>query len=953
VKRLLAAIVLAAGLALLTASSAAAAFGLSGFDVRFSGPSGEAQMQAGSHPFAMETSFAVNLDEKGFPEGAVKELDIAQVPGLAGIPNAVPPCSTLDFLTRIPEVTRQDTADCANGSAVGLTTVEIGLESGGEQGTETRTAPVYNLEPPPGVAAKLGFYILNVPVTVDVGVSEEPPYEIVASVKNVSQVLEFYGAKFTIWGVPGSPAHDSLRGQCVGHLGESLGKCPAGVGEVPFLISPRACEGPLESIWKADSWLEPGIFVGGEGEGALTHDDAQPTPNPEGFGGCGSLGFAPRLEAVPSTDRASSPSGLAASLQIADEGIKNPKGLAGSDLKRAEVILPKGVTLNPSLAEGLVACTEAQLELETASSGAGEGCPEASKVGTVQVTTPLLEETLSGSLYVAEPYENPAHSLIALYMVIRDPGLGVSVKLTGEVSPDPKTGQIVTVFEETPQLPVSGVTVHLREGGRSPLISPSLCGTYTTVARLTPWADPSEPVEVTSSFNVSHGLGGGPCPAGGTPPFEPGFDAGALDNSAGRYSPFDLRLTRPDGNQDLVRFSATLPPGALARLAGTTECPEADIALARSRADIASNHHGGEEELEHPSCPASSQIGSLQAGAGVGSELTYVPGKVYLAGPFNGAPLSVVAITPAVAGPFDVGDVVVRQALRVNPRTGVASVDGTASDPIPHILAGIPLSVRDIRVSVDKPNFTINPTDCQRFGVSASIWGGGADPFSTADDSPVFREAPFRAAGCAALRFAPKMALSLKGGTKRGSFPQLRATYTPRAGDANLKNLVLRLPHSEFVEQGHFRTICTRVQYAAGTGNGSQCPPGSVYGSARAYTPLLEAPLEGPVYLRSSNHNLPDVVLSLHGLIDVEVPIRIDSIHGQLRASLEEAPDAPLTKAEVNMQGGSKGLIVNSTNLCKGTHRAKVSLLAQNSKSATLEPKLQTSCKAKKQKRKH
>ncbi len=930
---------LAAALALaLAAPAAEAAFGLEGFDVRFSGEHGEAQMQAGSHPFALETSFGVNLDEKGFPEGAVKELDVAQVPGLAGIPNAVPACSTLDFLTRIHGVTQPDTADCANGSAVGLTTVEIGAEIGGEHTTETRTAPVYSLEPPPGVAAKLGFYILSVPVTVDVGVSEEPPYRIVAAVKNVSQVLEFYGSKFTIWGVPGSPAHDALRGQCV----ENNDKCPAGIGEVPFLIAPRACEGPLESTWEVDSWSAPGIFAGGPGKGALTHDDAEP-PNPEGFGGCGSLGFAPRLEAVPSTDRASSPSALTLSLKLADEGIKNPKGRAGSDLKRAEVILPKGVTLNPSLAEGLLSCSEAQLARERAGSAPGEGCPEASKVGTVQVATPLLEQTLPGSLYLAEPFKNPTHSLIALYMVIREPKLGVSIKLPGEVRPDPKTGQIITTFDDTPQLPFSDVTVHLREGGRSPLISPSLCAPYTTVARLTPWSDPSNPIEVSSSFNISHGVGGGPCPTGGTPPFEPGLEAGTLDNSAGRYSPFYLRLTRPDGNQDLIRFSATLPPGALARLAGTTQCPEADIAQAKSKS--------GREELANPSCPASSQIGSLQAGAGVGSELTYVPGKLYLAGPFNGAPLSVVAMTPAVAGPFDVGDVVVRQALRVNPRTGVASVDGTASDPIPHILAGIPLSVRDVRVSVDKPNFTLNPTDCQRFAVAASIWGGGADPFSTADDSPVSRESPFRAAGCGALRFAPTMALKLRGGTKRGSFPQLSATYAPRAGDANLKNLVLRLPHSEFVEQAHFRTICTRVQYAAGAGNGSQCPPGSVYGTATAYTPLLEAPLQGPVYLRSSNHNLPDVVLALHGLIDVEVPIRIDSVHGQLRASLEEAPDAPLTKAEVNMQGGSKGLIVNSTNLCKGTHRAKVSLQAQNGKSATLQPKLQSSCKGKKHKR--
>jgi hypothetical protein len=938
-KRFLATVVLAATAIAITASPASASFGLHNFEVRFSGPKGEAQMQAGFHPFALETSFEVNLSEKGNPEAPVKELQIAQPEGLAGIPTAVPRCSSAEFLDRA-DIEAEETADisaCSDSSVVGTVAVTYGLLLEEGPSIETQEAAVYNLAPPPGSAAKLGFYVAGVPVTVVVGVSEKPPYEIVASVRDISEVLEFYGSKFTIWGVPAAPEHDGDRGRCieVEFAGE---ECSAGVGEVPFLISPRACQGPLTSTWEAHPWTEPSAVAS---ESVLTREG----PNPAGFSGCGVLGFAPGLEAQPSTDRASSPSGLSASLSLADEEIKNPEGIAGSDLKRAEVILPQGVTLNPSLAEGLTACTEEDLEHETANSQAGEGCPEASKVGTVQVTTPLLEQTLPGSLYVAEPFKNPAHTLIALYMVIREPQLGVSVKLTGEVHPDPKTGQIVTVFDDTPQLPFSDVTVHLREGGRSPLISPSLCGTYTTEARLTPWADPSATVPVSSPFTIDHGVGGGPCPSGATPPFEPGFSAGTLDNSAGRYSPFELRLTRPDGNQDLVRFSATLPPGALARLAGTSQCPDAAIAQAKAKS--------GREELEHPSCPASSQIGALQAGAGVGSELTYVPGKVYLAGPFNGAPLSVVAMTPAVAGPFDVGDVVVRQALKVNPRTGVASVDGTASDPIPHILAGIPLSVRDIRVSVDKPNFTINPTDCARFAVGASIWGGGADPFSTADDSPVFRESPFRAAGCAGLRFAPKMSLNLKGGTKRGSFPQLRATYTPRAGDANLRNLILRFPHSEFVEQGHFRTICTRVQYAAGAGNGQQCPAASIYGTARAFTPLLEAPLEGPVYLRSSSHNLPDAVLSLHGLIDVEVPIRIDSVNGQLRASLEEAPDAPLTKAEVNMQGGQKGLFVNSTNLCRGTHRARVTLLAQNSKSATLEPKLQAQCKGKKPKRKH
>jgi hypothetical protein len=351
-----------------------------------------------------------------------------------------------------------------------------------------------------------------------------------------------------------------------------------------------------------------------------------------------------------------------------------------------------------------------------------------------------------------------------------------------------------------------------------------------------------------------------------------------------------------------------------------------DIVIAKSRV----GPRGGEEELASPSCPLASQIGHVLAGAGVGSELTYVPGKLYLAGPFNGAPLSVVAIVPAVAGPFDVGTVVTREALRINPRSVEVEADGAASDPIPHILAGIPLKVRDIRVSVDKPNFTLNPTSCEPSAAAATIWGGGVDAFSPLDDRPVAASERFQAAGCASLGFKPRLGLRLKGGSKRGGHPKLRGVFRPRIADANLRKLVLRLPRSAFLDQGHIRTICTRVQFAAAPGNGRGCPAGAVYGYARAFTPLLDAPLEGPVYLRSSNHNLPDFVAALHGIIDVEAVARIDSAHGGIRATFADVPDAPLEKVVVEMRGGKKGLVVNSTNLCHSAHRALSQMQGQN-----------------------
>jgi hypothetical protein len=614
------------------------------------------------------------------------------------------------------------------------------------------------------------------------------------------------------------------------------------------------------------------------------------------------------------------------------------------------------MSVNPSQAEGLEVCSEEQLEGETAKSPPGAGCPEASKIGTIEVETPLLPgEILRGSLFVAKPYENEFDSLIAFYIVIKDPELGVLVVQAAKVAPDPRTGQLITTTEDMPQLPFSHFRLHFKEGARSPLISPPDCGAYDghdpahepVRATLYPWAG-GEPLTTSSTFEIVSGPNEGPCPAGGVSPFHPGFEAGSINNNAGSYSPFYMHLTRADGEQDLTRFSTVLPPGVVGKIAGVSKCPEADIALAKSR----SGPHGGQEELEHPSCPASSKIGRTLAGAGVGSQLTYVPGSLYLAGPVAGDPLSVVSITPAVAGPFDAGTVVVREALTLNPVTAEVEVDGSHSDPIPHILKGIPLNVRDLRVYADRPSFTLNPTSCDPSAVRATLWGGGTT-FAPSAETPAGLSSRYQAANCAALGFKPNLAIALKGGVKRGKFPALRAEVTPRPGDANFGAAVVTLPHSAFLEQGHFGTICTRVQFAAGAGNGAGCPAASIYGHARATSPLLEEALEGPVYLRSSNHNLPDLIVALHGLVNIDLDSRIDSFKGGIRSSFEAIPDAPVSKFVLEMEGGAKGLIVNSTDICKGRHLAKANLTGQNGRLDRIEPAVTAKCaKQKKRKRK-
>jgi hypothetical protein len=909
--------------------TASAAFDFSAVDVAFRQEDGSMATRAGSHPFAMTTTLRVTTstipegDSCGSPEcetpqGETKNLTVELPTGFAGNPFATPRCSSEEFA----ELDLESFAPaCPNTSAVGLVGVkgEYGPIPVGQD--ILNYSPVYNLEPPPGVAAKLGFYVLGVPVTVETGVAEEPPYSLRSTLTEISQALLFYGSELTLWGTPADSAHDSLRGNCLDSKGFgeiiSLGECPVAIPKIPFLTLPRACQGPLTTRFVADSWQEPGVFAEGV---AVTHDDGSP-PNPQGMTACSKLTFEPQTQAQPTSNAAESPTGIDFSVEVDDEGLKSPQGTAQSDIRKLVVALPEGVTANPSAASGLGVCTKAQYEAADLDT---PGCPSSAKLGTLSVQTPLLEDQiLQGSVFLAEQdnpdtpqpgAENPFDSLLALYMLIRDPEFGIFVAQAVKVEPDPSTGRLVTVAEDLPQFPLSRIDLHLREGPRAPLVTPPACGRYATEAVLTPWSG-NLPLTSTSAFEITSGPDGGPCPQG--LPFSPGFQAGTENNNAGSHSPLHLRLTRSDGDQDLTKFSASLPPGLVAKLAGLSQCSDAALAAAKART--------GRAEQAVPSCPDSARIGSVVAGAGVGEALTYVPGSMYLAGPYNGTPLSIAAIVPGVAGPFDVGTVVTRVALDIHPRTAEVTVDGAASDPIPHILAGIPLKVRDIRVAADRPQFTLNPTSCDPFAFGASIWGGGADAFSALDDSPVSVSERFQAANCAALGFKPRLSIKLTGGAKRGGHPGLVGSYRPRAGDANLAHLIVRMPRSAFLDQAHIRTICTRVQFAD-----KACPKASIYGTATARTPLLSEPLKGPVYLRSSDNNLPDLVASLRGLIDVEAVARIDSAGGGIRATFTEIPDAPLTEVTLSMMGGKKGLIINSTNLCQTRSYADLRLRAHN-----------------------
>jgi hypothetical protein len=869
--------------------------------------------QAGDH-----SDFTIDLtlktEEHELP-AKTRDISIDLPQGLLANPIAAPRCSAVQFVGTDVE-DKSNATGCPQDSQVGITHIIVANKF---EGTADFVEPVFNLQPAQGEPARLGFIALTYPILIDTEL--RPDYGITSTVRGADSLASLLESTTTLWGVPADEGHDEERltpyeaVHSQGAIETPDGKRQSGLAPVPFMSNPTRCGDVFPIRATATSYQLPEQIS----EGFTSLAPAA---------GCVLLDFNPDVSVKPTTANADSASGLDVSLTFPTDGFEQPNLLIEAEQRKVEVVLPEGVSVNPSQAAGLGVCSEAELARETASSPAGAGCPLSSKIGTVAAKSPLLEEPAEGSLFLAKPYQNPFGTLLAIYLVVKVPDRGVAVKLSGKVMLDPDTGQLVTTFDDIPQLPVSSFKMHLREGTRSPLVTPSTCGIFTSTATFTSWAE--QVVTVHPSFEISRGVGGGLCQSG-TPPFEPGFEAGTLSNSAASFSPLYMRLTRRDGDQNLVRFSSTLPPGVLAKLAGVSRCPDQAIETAKAKS--------GEDELAAPSCPLNSEVGHLLAGAGVGPALTYVPGKIYFAGPYQGAPLSVVAIVPAVAGPFDLGTVVVREALALDPETAEVQIDGSRSEPLPRILAGIPLNVRDVRVYVDRPDFVLNPTNCDPETFRAQIWGGGIEPFSETDDVMLPLATRFQASNCSQLGFRPRLSLRLVGGTRRGSFPSLRAVLRPRAGDANISAAQITLPHSAFIEQNHFRTICTRTQFAA-----HQCPAGSIYGHVRAFSPLLDEPLEGPVYLRSSDHVLPDLVISARGIVEANTVGRIDSVKGRLRSNFESIPDAPLSKVVLTMQGGKKGLFVNSTNICSRRYRATVRFIAQNGKAHDFNPTVRAGC---------
>ncbi|HST56035.1 MAG TPA: hypothetical protein VLJ42_09105 [Solirubrobacteraceae bacterium] len=900
-----------------------AGFGITSFDASATNQDGTADTQAGSHPYQATTTFTVNStalsNGNQVPVADIKDVQIDLPAGLVGDPSATVRCPQKDLLVPIDGIPQ---GDCPVGSQVGLLSLQT-------PGVGPVAHPLFNMVPPPGEPAQLAAFVLNAPVYIDVGVRTGGDYGLRATSSSISTLLPFSANTVTLWGVPADPSHDALRDphllcarQCIG------GGLSAGIPPKPFLTLPTSCLGPQTSTLTADSWQSPGVF---QSASVVNHDAAG---RPVGLDGCGRLPFSPSLTAQPDVSVGDSPTGLHVDLRVPLGGLQNPVGLAAANLKRAVVRLPAGVSVNPSAADGLAGCSPAQIALSSPDPAV---CPDASKVGSVEVDTPVVDHPLLGGVFVAQQGSNPFGSLLAIYVAVADPATGVVVKLAGHVVPDPVTGQLTATFDSNPQLPFSELKLDFFGGPRAALATPPSCGSFQTVSELAPWSavDPSNPLasEVVSSsdsFSITSGANGSPCQ---TPaPFAPGFVAGTVSNQANAFSPFSVSFSRSDGEQQLGGISVQAPQGLLGMLSSVPLC--------------------GEPAASQGTCSASAQIGHTTVSAGVGSDPVVIPqagqpqAPVFLTGPYKGAPFGLSIVVPAVAGPFNLGSVVVRAAIDVDRHTAQVTI---TSDPLPSILQGIPLRVRTVSVVVDRPGFMFNPTSCDPLAVNATITStqGTSAPVSSR----------FQAANCGGLAFIPKFSASTQAKTSRANGASLDAKIVIGVkGEANAHVVAVQLPKQLPSRLTTIQKACLDSVFNV---NPSACPAASLVGQASASTPVLPVALSGPAYLVShGGARFPDLVVVLQGdgvRFDLVGAINISS-KGITSSTFSSAPDVPINSFELNLPQGPHSILTSNGSLCAKPLIMPTTITAYNDKQVKQSTRIKvTGCpKAKKAKhRKH
>jgi hypothetical protein len=857
--------------------------------------------QAGGHP-DLTTTFT--LDEPGVQESA-KDVIFNAPSGIFGNINAITKCSSADLAL----------SQCPPNSQIGLITIHANYA--GDPDNLLGTAPLFGIVPQANQTALIEFVVptLNIPIAIPVTLRTATDYGLRFTVQSITQLSPLAAVDMEIWGFPADPGHQLDRFPkgspgaptgCPGLEDASCNPSPtaASIPNNPLTDNPSTCTGQeLVTTLSVETYQDPGV---------LSHSESTYPATTE----CERQTFKPLLQGKTTISETDAPSGLDINLRA-----EQFFGFAASPsyIKSAIVTLPEGLTINPDAADGQSACSDA---LANFGSEGPADCPDNAKIGTVSIGSPSLDGRLGGSIYIGEPKSGDQYRLF----LIAD-GFGMHIKLGGSAVPDPRTGQVKIHFSDLPQVPFEDFDLHLFASDRGLMATPIRCGIYGISARFFPWNETLPDLNSVQFFSINEGPHGALCP-GEIRPFRPRLEAGTSTPNAGQFSNFHLKLDRDDGDQFLRDLNFKLPPGFTGDLRGISYCPKASILAAAQRL--------GRDEQASASCPASSQIGTTNVAAGPGSHPFHAAGEMYLSGPFRGAPLSLAAITPALAGPYDYGTVVIRVALHVDPLTAQVRA---LSETMPQIIGGIPIRMRSIQVNIDKPNFTINPTNCSPFTVDSQ---GIGDQGTVTDFS-----SPFTAVNCATLPFKPKMTIRHVGSrknTKRSRNPQLQFDLRTRAGDANIKSLSVTLSHAFEIDQRHLGNICSEKELTE-----TQCAGRTPIGKATTTTPLLDQPLAGPAYAVSGSGGLPRLAFILNGQVTL-VP-RADTTTtrgGQLKTTVPVVPDAPVGHFRLTVFGGKTGYLINTRDICAHVPVTKVAYTAQNGKTRTEAVKLKAACGKKK-----
>jgi hypothetical protein len=908
-------------------------FGVEQYELRAENADGSPDSQAGSHPFQLTTFMALNqAAEEKRPPAAVKDLHFKLPPGLIGNPTPFPECP----LTKFTGNAGQGQNFCPDDTVVGIASVSITFPV--SQPPATIASPLFALVPSVGEPARFGFDVEGVPVYLDTSVRTGSDYGVTVSVPDISEITGFVSSSVTFWGVPGDPLHDSVRGwNCISPQ-ENAPPCtsPGQADPAPLLTLPTGCTGPVHTTVEADSWEQQGDF-GNPSEYTFKDNLGRQA----GMDGCNHLPFTPSVRVTPDGQAGSTPTGLTVDEHVPQETSLNPTGLGESDVKGLSVTLPEGVSLNPAAADGLQACSQEQIGLESAEASS---CPEASKIATVKIKTPLLSEPLEGAAYLAAQNANPFGSLVAMYLYAEAPTAGVRVKAAGEVLENPVTGQLTAHFEgdpvfegdprfaaepeaqSLPELPFEDVELHFFGGDRAPLGTPALCGAYTTTGTFTPWSG-NPTTESSSEFNITSGPNGSAC--ANPLPFAPTLAAGTTSIQAGGFSPFTTTFSREDGQQDLQAIQLHMPPGLSGTLTGVALC--------------------GEAQADAGTCGQESLIGHTTVSVGLGGDpFSVTGGQVFLTGPYKGAPFGLSIVNPAKAGPFDLGTVVVRAKIEVDPYTAALTITTDPSGPhsIPHILDGIPLQIKHVNVNIDRPGFTFNPTSCNKSAITGTL--------SSSEGASAALSIPFQVTNCAALLFKPKFAASTSGKTSKanGASLSVKLTYpSPSQGtEANIAKVKVDLPKQLPSRLTTLQKACLAKVFEA---NPANCPVESVVGHAKAITPILPVPLEGPAYFVShGGEAFPSLIVVLQGYgvtVDL-VGTTFISHKGITSSTFGQVPDVPVSTFELTLPEGKFSALGTDSNLCASKLAMPTAFIGQNGAEIhTSTPISVTSCpKAKK-----